>query len=113
MATGKRTAPPGERCPDALPLAGSPGKADSVGRSRPKPTQRQYQILTHRKRAPPGHGRRADWPWRWGAIKYNLIDWTHHAAHTSGTVIGWVLIEQIAGGAISGLLPLPRRAERV
>ena len=41
----------------------------------------------------------ASWPWTWG-IKYNLFDWTHHAAYVAGTVIGWVLIEQVAGGAI-------------
>ena len=42
----------------------------------------------------------APWPWKWGHIKYNLFDWTHHSAYVSGTVIGWVLIEQVAGGAI-------------
>ena len=42
----------------------------------------------------------APWPWKWGHIKYNLFDWTHHIAYVSGTVIGWVLIEQVAGGAI-------------
>ena len=41
----------------------------------------------------------APWPWTWG-IKYNLFDWTHHVAYVSGTVIGWVLIERVAGGAI-------------
>ncbi|MCH7608800.1 MAG: hypothetical protein IIC94_09585 [Chloroflexi bacterium] len=42
----------------------------------------------------------APWPWKWGHIKYNIFDWTHHGAYVSGTVIGWVLIEQVAGGAI-------------
>ena len=42
----------------------------------------------------------APWPWKWGHIKYNLFDWTHHVAYVSGTVVGWVLIEQVAGGAI-------------
>ena len=42
----------------------------------------------------------APWPWKWGHIKYNLMDWTHHVAYVSGTVIGWVLIERVAGGAI-------------
>ena len=42
----------------------------------------------------------APWPWKWGHIKYNLMDWTHHVAYVSGTVVAWVLIEQVAGGAI-------------
>jgi hypothetical protein len=41
----------------------------------------------------------APWPWQWGHIKYNLMDWTHHAAYVAGTVIAGVSLEQIAGGS--------------
>jgi hypothetical protein len=37
----------------------------------------------------------APWPWTWG-IKYNIYDWTHHAAYVGGVLGTWVLVEQIA-----------------
>ena len=42
----------------------------------------------------------APWPWKWGALKYNLFDWLHHGAYVGGTVAGWVALETIAGGRL-------------
>ena len=61
----------------------------------------------------------APWPWKWGQIKYNLFDRTHHIAYVSGTVIGWVLIElrnKNAAGMAASMSPAPiapRKGEAV